>query len=187
MSLVLAKHTNDEVAIGSIQLASQILLACPDEAQDATVAILKEENAEQILLCLQARLRRFSEPETPSKAARGSERIIPNSGAQRVHVGIGACELIEMLQRLCQVACEALCRASCCPVLECVHMCPRDEPDVVAGALTGAREASAYTKTGKCRMQSVCYARVGARGCSYTLHVSTSFRICVGYPGGVVQ
>lgn len=112
MSLVLVKHTNDDIVMGAIQLTSQILRACPNEAQDAAVAIFKEEGAEQILLCLQACLRRFSEPVKQNRSSgRSAADAVPVSGRDMstnglagAHVGIGACELIEMLEMLCQVA-----------------------------------------------------------------------------------
>ena len=112
MSLILVKHTNDDIVMGAIQLTSQILRACPTEAQDAAVAIFKEEGAEQIFLCLQACLRRFSGPAEQNRsscrsaadAVPVSGRYMSTNGIAGANVGIGACELIEMLERLCQVA-----------------------------------------------------------------------------------
>jgi hypothetical protein len=60
-ALTLVTHTNEEIVLGAIRLASQILQACPREAQESAVIFFKEQGSENFFTCLHECLRTFSE------------------------------------------------------------------------------------------------------------------------------
>ena len=61
LTFTLVTHANEEIVLGAVRLASEILHACPREAQDNAVAVLKEIGAERFFSCLQTCLQRFAE------------------------------------------------------------------------------------------------------------------------------
>ena len=61
VALTLSTHTNEEIVLGAVRLASQLLHACPREAQDTAVTLFKIKDVDRIFACLQDCLRRFSE------------------------------------------------------------------------------------------------------------------------------
>jgi hypothetical protein len=61
LTFTLVTHANEDIVLGAVRLASEILHACPREAQDNAVAVLKEIGAERFFSCLQTCLQRFAE------------------------------------------------------------------------------------------------------------------------------
>ena len=45
-ALTLVAHTNEEIVLGAVRLASQILQACPREAQESAAVFFKEQGSE---------------------------------------------------------------------------------------------------------------------------------------------
>ncbi len=111
MSLVLMNHTRQDIVLSAISLASQILVACPEEAQASAASNLKQEGIDKILVSIQTRLRQFAESARQSHAfakekadvegsAQGLENEVVLGSLDRTR--LGACDLLEMLQRLCK-------------------------------------------------------------------------------------
>ncbi len=61
LTFTLVTHANEDIVLGAVRLASEILLACPREAQDKAAAVLKEIGEERFFSCLQTCLQRFAE------------------------------------------------------------------------------------------------------------------------------
>lgn len=61
MAFTLVTHANEDIVLGAIRLASALLHACPREAQDTAVNVVKEMGADRFFSRVQLCLRRFAE------------------------------------------------------------------------------------------------------------------------------
>ena len=106
MALLLIPQSNKEIALDAIRLANQILHACSAEAQDCAVSVIKDKGEDRVLVYLQDCLQRFADDAKHSSC---KDMLRPQAASvqkhcqkERVHVGCGACELLEMLEHLCK-------------------------------------------------------------------------------------
>ena len=106
MALLLIPQSNKEIALDAIRLANQILHACSAEAQDSVVSVIKDKGEDRVLVYLQDCLQRFADDAKHSSC---KDMLRPQPASvqkhrqkERVHVGCGACELLEMLEHLCK-------------------------------------------------------------------------------------
>ncbi len=106
VALLLIPQSNKEIALDAIRLANQILHACPAEAQDSVVSVIKDKGEDRVLVYLQDCLQRFADDakhSTCKDILRPQPASVQKHGQkERVHVGCGVCELLEMLEHLCK-------------------------------------------------------------------------------------
>ena len=73
-SLLLTSHSSEDVVLSAVRLSSQLLSACPSEAQGAAMEVLKNDNR-KVLWSLRACLQRTLEQIKASKKLRKKERL----------------------------------------------------------------------------------------------------------------
>jgi hypothetical protein len=73
-SLHLTSHSSEDVVLSAVRLSSQLLSACPSEAQGAAMEVLKNDNR-KVLGSLRACLQRTLEQIKASKKLRKKERL----------------------------------------------------------------------------------------------------------------